>query len=254
MIFVLGGEGFLGSAFMAELKKRGQSAVAVTRKNYKAMRGRRCSLFVNANGNPIKYLAEKDPALDFDLAVRSTLASLLDFKYDHYLYLSSTAVYPTPTGAGTREDRALEPPFGSRYGFHRTIAERLVRQYAARWTILRLGGLIGPGMKKGPMFDLLNGAALRVHPTSRFQFIDTRDVAPAALALARRPGVFNLAGQGAVAMSALAKQNGLVCRARPQARREIWNVSVAKAARFVKIPPTRAAVRRLVSELENTPS
>ena len=78
-VFVLGGQGFVGSAFVRAAAKQGHAVTAITRQNYEQWRGRPCDLLVNANGNSKKFLAEREPAQDFDASVVSVLRSLLDF-------------------------------------------------------------------------------------------------------------------------------------------------------------------------------
>ena len=71
MIFILGGNGFVGSAFARLCRATGQEYVVLARDNYAAHRGRACSVLVNANGNSKKYLSNDEPLVDFDQSVRS---------------------------------------------------------------------------------------------------------------------------------------------------------------------------------------
>src|SRR5262245_31012343 len=94
MIFLLGGSGFYGSGLARVLAEMGREFRVITRENYAAFRGEGCELLINANGNSSKLLAARAPLDDFDASVRSVRASLADFRFDAYIYLSSVDVYP----------------------------------------------------------------------------------------------------------------------------------------------------------------
>ena len=80
MIYILGGEGFVGSAYARLLRELDEPFIVVTRANYGSLRGSACSVLINANGNSRKFLATRDPLRDFDASVRSVAASLEDFR------------------------------------------------------------------------------------------------------------------------------------------------------------------------------
>src|SRR5712692_2731904 len=69
MIFVLGGAGFVGSAFVRVAAAAGRECVVIRRDNYREYTGRRCDLLVNANGNSRKPLARQAPLEEFDASV-----------------------------------------------------------------------------------------------------------------------------------------------------------------------------------------
>src|SRR5689334_25407031 len=119
MIFVLGGNGFVGSAFARACAEQGREFAVLTRANYDEYLVRSCSLLFNANGNSKKFLADEQPVVDFDLSVRSVRASLVDFRFDSYVFLSSCDVYPDCSGPQTtREDDGIDVARQSPYGFH----------------------------------------------------------------------------------------------------------------------------------------
>lgn len=246
-VFVLGGRGFLGSAFMRVLAREGHLAEAIGRNDHAAFRGRECDLLVNANGNSKKFLAAQDPALDFQLSVASVLEALQAYRYGAYLHVSSVDVYPVVDDpARNHEDVAIDPALPSVYGYHKLVAEGLVRRYAHDWTILRMGGVLGQGLKKNPVFDLLTGQPLRVHPDSRFQYLDTEDVARIGLDLhgrGIRGEVFNACGTGTVSIAEVAALAGVQVPAAPEgARKEHYEVSNRKLAGYFPVPETRDAV------------
>src|SRR5881397_1495230 len=94
MIFILGGEGFVGSAFARLCQAQRRPYASITRENYRDFIGKSCEVLVNANGNSRKTLAANAPLSDFDASVRSVRQSLIDFRPETYVLLSSCDVYP----------------------------------------------------------------------------------------------------------------------------------------------------------------
>jgi nucleoside-diphosphate-sugar epimerase len=254
-IFVLGGEGFVGSAFARAASKRHQVA-AITRRNYEQFRAKPCDLLINANGNSKKFLADRDPAGEFDASVTSVLRSLLDFPAKRYVYLSTIDVYPCVNDPRrNRETAAIDPAMLSRYGLHKYLAEQIVRKYAERWLICRLGGMVGEGLWKNSIYDILHDQSLRVHPESQYQFMNTDDVARIVLALVRRQrdnDVFNVCGAGCISLAEIAHLAGKTeaARAPTGVRKERYEVNVEKLqACFAGVPRTEATVQKFLAKL-----
>jgi len=255
VILVLGARGFVGSAFCAACAEAGIEFRGIDLDDYAGARGARGDVLINADGNSRKYLAEEDPARDFRLSVASVMDSLADFSFRRYVYISSVAVYPDHADPRRNaEDAAIDASAQSRYGFHKRLAEELVRKYSSDWLILRLGGMVGGGMRKGPVHDILTGAALRLGTASRFQFINTADVARLALRMlsegcARE--VFNVCGRGTVtlrevqAMAGEAAENDLPA--------EVWDINTEKAHRRFGLPGTAETVRAFIAGRSGRP-
>ena len=251
-ILVLGGEGLVGSAILRTCTASGRSCAAVTRDNYGAMRGSACDIFVNANGSSRKLLAGRDPLADFEANVRSVRASLVDFRFRRYVHISSCDVYPDCSSpSSTREDAVLDPAAQSPYGFHKWLAEQCVRHSATDWLILRCGGFVGPGLKKNPIFDIINGGPLFLDAESELQFLRTDRAAEILLHLLEsgaRNEIFNLCGRGVVRLSevvALAPRPVPVQPGSPLVRYEI---SLEKISRIIEPPETRPEVLEFVRD------
>jgi nucleoside-diphosphate-sugar epimerase len=206
VIYVLGGGGFVGSAYVRLLTELGLPVKAITRSNYDELRGSSCAVLVNANGNSKKFLSTRDPLWDFDASVRSVVASLEDFKAERYVFLSSGDVYPeTNSPAVTREDQAIDLGCISRYGLHKFLAEQIVRSVHPSWLVVRMGGFVGEGLRKNAIFDMLTGAPVWLSPDSALQFIDTADAARIVwdLVEAGRQGeVVNMSAEGTLHLGA----------------------------------------------------
>ncbi len=245
---VLGGKGFVGSAIVRQARERGYSVRVVGREDYDQWVGSACDLLINANGNSKKFLGRENPALEFDLSVRSVLKSMCDFKVGLYVYLSTMDVYPDVSDpALNHEDVAIDSTRQSPYGFHKYLSEQIVRRYAGRWLIFRMAGSVGPGLWKNSIFDLLNGQPLRVHPDSEYQYLHTDDLARAILAVAETGAtqqVFNIAGRGLISLRQVAR---MIPQCRLDAAwetlpRERYEMNVEKLGRLCPLPRTEDAL------------
>lgn len=250
-LLVLGSAGFIGSAIVSAAKGRGMAVHEVTKQSYEP--GLAARWVINANGNSKKYLAREQPVADFDLSVRSVMRSLHDFSCERYCFLSTIDVYdnvrdPTCNNetAVIRRDRV------STYGLHKLLAEDLVRHHAPDWLVFRMGGFVGPGLRKNSIHDLLTGLPPRVHPDSRYQYQHTQDLAATVLDLligGTKREVFNVAGSGTISVREVA---ALIPGARlsdPQGEPEVYEVDTAKLASLRPVAQTRATVERFVRDV-----
>ncbi len=229
-LLVLGSAGFVGSAVVREAKTRGLSVHEIDQDTYRP--GLHARWLINANGNSKKFLAREQPAREFDLSVRSVMQSLQDFTCERYCFLSTIDVYDQVRDpAANAETAVIQRDRLSAYGLHKLLAEDLVRHYAPKWLILRMGGFVGPGLRKNSIYDLLKGLPLRVHPDSRYQYQHTQALAATALDLLQAGSekeVWNVAGDGLVSLREIAS---LVPGARlpePQGQPEFYEVNLAK--------------------------
>lgn len=178
MIYLLGGEGFVGSAYARLLDCRGIDHKVITRTNYDSFRGTTCDVLINANGNSRKYMANRDPLWEFDASVRSTAESLASFKAEKYVLLSSGDVYPDQTSPErTQEDLPIDLSGLSRYGLHKYLGEQLLQGAHRNWLVFRMGGFVGPGLKKNAVYDMLHNDPVWLAPESELQFISTNQAA-----------------------------------------------------------------------------
>lgn len=247
---VVGAGGFVGSAFARYLSPRPDvDLLPITRQNYAEFCGRSVDVLMNANGNSRKYLAAQDPLKDFDLSVRSTLQIVLDFPATLYVHLSSIDVYNNISDpAQNTEDTPIIPERLSAYGFSKYLSELVARRHAACWLIVRLGGMVGPGLWKNPIYDLTHGQPLRVHPSSAYQYMHTDDVTRIVWGLVERnisAEVYNVCGDGVIALSDVqamlalpSEDNGL--------ERQWYEINVGKLKTLESVPRTVDTVRRFL--------
>jgi nucleoside-diphosphate-sugar epimerase len=251
VIYVLGGAGFVGSAYARLL---GDRATVITRANYDALRGSTCSVLINANGNSRKFMATRDPLWDFDASVRSVAASLVDFKAERYVFLSSGDVYPDPSRAeATLEDQAIDLARIGRYGLHKYLAEQVVRGAHPDWLVVRMGGFVGPGLKKNAIFDMLAGEPVWLSPESELQFISTDAAARLVWGLVQsgvRGEVVNLGAEGLLNLGAFHRSIGSASAFRAGAPTVRYELSLERLRRLssAPLPRTEACVRDFLKE------
>lgn len=115
-----------------------------------------------------KWIADRDP--DADLANIQRLADHLRTIDAREMVLIST-VDVFADCRGRDEGSLIEEQGLSAYGRNRLWLERFVAETFANALIVRLVGLIGPGLRKNALFDLHNQNALQnVDSRGRFQF------------------------------------------------------------------------------------
>ena len=251
MIFILGGRGLVGSGFARYCEKTGRPFQVIHRENYASCVGQSCDLLINANGNSSKILARRDPKQDFEASVSSVRASLEDFRYEHYVHVSSCDVYPDCSSPeATREELPLDAARQTPYGFHKLLAEQCVQHAAGDWLIMRCGGFIGPGLKKNAIYDILQGGPLFLDPNSELQFLHTGRAAEIVFRLIEQGisrEIFNVCGKGLVRLQDVIDRSGKAVAVNPDSPAVRYEVSIEKVSALVDIPDTRAAVFDFVS-------
>lgn len=222
----------------------------IGRAEYEANAGSTFDVLINANGNSSKIVASRQPMDDFDASVRSVRSSLLDFRVGTYVHLSSCDVYPDCSSpAVTLEDSAGDPAAQSPYGFHKWLAEECVRHAAGRWLVFRLGGMVGQGLRKNAIFDIVNGGPIWIDPESRLQFMNTDVVAAIVLELVDRElhgRVFNLCGTGTVRIADAMEWSGREISVNPGAPVVTYDVATDAIQSVVQVPASADAVRRFM--------
>lgn len=212
-LIVLGGTGLIGSAVCSRFARDGHPVIAINSKNYASHLGASADILINCNGNSYRYKAAQDPRWDFDASVLSVEKSIFDFACNRYVYISTIDVYPEVSDpTRNHEESLIDPQLLHPYGFHKWIAERMVERFAKNPLVLRVGTMIGPGVKKGPLFDLLHRQPLHMSPDSELSLVDTDTVTEALVHLLATPPahrIINLTGTGPVSLRQLCSDAGL---------------------------------------------
>lgn len=197
---VLGGKGMLGSDLLAFLGER-YEVEAIDKDNYESLRGKHYDVFINADGNSKRFWANEHPLEDFYASTVSVYQSIADFSFETYIYLSSSDVYEDHSSPlSTNEGQGINPCNLSPYGFHKYLAEQIVRNRVKRHLILRSSMMLGTNLRKGPFYDMLEGKSLFIKLDSKLQLITTEaiaDVISYLLSKGIADETFNMGGKGA---------------------------------------------------------
>jgi len=243
---IIGHEGFVGSALSEAFAQDRECIVAgIGRRDYDAHICEHFDILINANGNSSKRLADAKPEDDFGMNAASTLRMLLDFQCDHYVHISTVEVYNDKSRQETtREDARIEPSALTNYGFSKYVGEMVARKYAKKCLVLRLAGMVGKNMKKGPAYDIMNGGKIFISRKSRLHFIDTSEVAAIAkrlVDLGKWGETYNVVGKGAVSLEEFAKIAGVELTG-DGAELVEFGVSTEKIERIAAIPTSLETV------------
>lgn len=256
MIYILGGKGFVGSAYERLFSTLGEEFKVITKYNFENFRGSSCDFLINANGNSKKYLSDKEPLLDFDLSVRSVVNSLEAFNSKMYILLSSGDVYPdTSHSELTDEDSFIDPEKLSRYGLHKYLAEMIVRGTHKKYLIIRMGGFVGPEIKKNAIFDMLTNSPVWLSPESQLQFISTDTAASLVWALVKNNifnQVVNIGGVGLIKLGDFHKKIGSKSIFNPGSPKIRYDLKIEKIKSLLgmNLPKSEDEVYNFVSKWE----
>lgn len=133
--------------------------------------GREFELVVCAAAPAQKWIANREPQADLQ-NINRLIEHLSTIRCSSFVLVSTVDVYARPIGVD--EDTAIDEGELQPYGLHRRHLEKFVQSRFARHLVVRLPGLIGPGLRKNVVFDLLNGNNLHaVDSRGVFQFYPT---------------------------------------------------------------------------------
>jgi dTDP-4-dehydrorhamnose reductase len=161
---LIGYSGFVGSTLL-----RQRSFAHLFRStNIADVRNGLFDLVVCAGAPAQKWMANRDP--DTDAATITRLIGHLEgMTCDRFILISTVDVFARPWAVdedSPPEEGGLEP-----YGRNRLRLERFVAERFPRSLIIRLPGLVGPGLRKNVVYDLLNDNNLEaVDSRGVFQF------------------------------------------------------------------------------------
>ncbi len=161
---LIGFSGFVGSSLL----KQAKFEYLYRSTNIHEIENREFDVVVCAGAPAQKWIANQDPVGD-----RERIVSLIDhlrtIKCKTFILISTVDVFKKPIGVDEStvvEDTELHP-----YGLHRRQLEQFVEQHFPHQLIVRLPGLVGPGLRKNVIFDFLNNNNLHmIESRGMFQF------------------------------------------------------------------------------------
>lgn len=165
---LIGYTGFVGSTLMRER----DFGARFNSKNIDEICGCAFDTVVCAGVSAIKWLANQQPEADF-AAIDGLMKHLKTIKAAHFVLISTIDVYADPVGV-TEADAPISDGLHP-YGLHRLRLERFIASYFPKYTIIRLPGLFGVGLRKNLIFDMINNnQTLNISPDGVLQWYPMR--------------------------------------------------------------------------------
>ena len=112
-----------------------------------------------------KWIANREPEADWQ-KIKGLIAHLKTIHCKIFILISTVDVFKNPIGVD--EDTLVDESGLHAYGLHRRLLEKFVESHFASYLIVRLPGLVGPGLRKNIIFDFLN--------ENNLQAIDSRGI------------------------------------------------------------------------------
>ncbi len=210
-VALIGAGGFVGSGVRRVLEKEFE-LVSLTHKDFTKDHIGYFDVVINANGSSDKRLAEKDPPEDLRRNVCSVVDFMKKLDYSLFVHISSVEVYPEKRKESTSEEQLIFLEQLSQYGASKYLSELIVRRYTRRWLILRLAGMVGENMWKGPIYDIFYLKKLFLSSRSHLPFIRTYSVGTVISCLIKKGvvnEVVNVAARDPVVLGEVAKRYGI---------------------------------------------
>ncbi|VVC83509.1 hypothetical protein [Sideroxydans sp. CL21] len=115
-----------------------------------------------------KWIANREPEADRE-KIEGLIAHLKSMTCKTFVLISTVDVFKNPVGVD--EDTSIEEAGLHAYGLNRRLLEKFVESHFPRHLIVRLPGLVGPGLRKNVIFDFLNDNNLHaIDSRGVFQF------------------------------------------------------------------------------------
>jgi dTDP-4-dehydrorhamnose reductase len=247
--FILGGNGTLGSALVDILKKKKEKFKIITKKNYSFYKKKKCTIFINANGNSSKFLANQSPQYDFDKSIYVVFNSIFDFKFDKYIFISSADVYENLNS--TSENLIINNPRNN-YGKNKLISELIVRLYCRKWLIFRPSTIISLKAKKGMLHDLLNSKKVFLNPNSSYSLLGSETIAKAILAIKKNNEILNISAKGSIMINKLKKKLNSNSKFNINKKKENYSINTEKINKLLKkpIPNSKDEISEIIKRLD----
>ena len=162
---LIGVTGFVGSNLFKQVK----FSSVYNSTNINEIHNQSFDLVVCAGAKAEKWKANSEPEIDLK-NIKNLISHLEQISAQEFILISTVDVYPDPQAV--YEDTTIDYSQLSPYGKHRFILEEFIRNKFLNHIVIRLPGLIGSGLKKNFIFDMLhNPEALPfTHCDSTYQF------------------------------------------------------------------------------------
>lgn len=161
---LIGFSGFVGSTLLKQRSFEYQYRST----NIEKIRDHSFGTLVCAGAPAQKWLANKKPNAD-KIIIEQLISHLSTVKCKKFILISTVDVFQNPNNID--ENSPIDETNLHAYGLHRRLLEKFVMNNFDDYLIIRLPGLVGPGLKKNIIFDFLNDNNLdTIESRSVFQF------------------------------------------------------------------------------------
>ncbi|WP_330508391.1 pyridine nucleotide transhydrogenase [Pseudomonas putida] len=158
---LIGFSGFVGSTLL----KQSSFDDLYRSTNISEIEGKSFDVVVCAGAPAKKWIANREPEADCQ-TIEALIDHLKTIQCKTFVLISTVDVFKTPIGVD--EDSPVDESGLPPYGLHRLRLENFVQTHFKNHLIVRLPGLVGPGLRKNVIFDFLND--------NNLQAIDSRGV------------------------------------------------------------------------------
>ena len=146
---LLGYSGFVGSTLLKQ-----SSFESLYRSNNIAdIHGKSFDKVVCSAVPAQKWIANRDPIADRN-NIESLITHLKTITCSTFVLISTVDVFKQPQGVD--ENTPVDETNLHAYGLHRRLLEKFIESHFPNHLIVRLPGLVGPGLRKNVIFDFLN--------------------------------------------------------------------------------------------------
>ena len=255
-VAIIGSVGFVGGYLSGHFRDAGAEVIPVERLT--PLPEEELDVVIDCNGDARRFWVNENPIDGFRASVQPVAERLARLKTAKYIYLSSIDVYGARTGdrEASQEEAPLSLDGLDCYGFYKLLAERLVEFHAAEALILRLGTLIGPGLKKNPVFDAVNGDPIRQTSDSTLSLMSLEVLAEALDVLLETgaAGIYNITAEASISVvdmlelvsEALGKDADAFIFGSELSHTD-YDISIAKISRVVAMPDSKTILKQYLS-------
>lgn len=125
-------------------------------------------LVVCAGAPAQKWIANKEPEADRK-KIEDLISHLKTIQCKTFVLISTVDVFKNSLGVD--EETFVDENGLHAYGLHRRLLEKFVENHFPNYLIVRLPGLVGPGLRKNVIYDFLNNNNLQaIESRGVFQF------------------------------------------------------------------------------------
>lgn len=161
---LIGYTGFVGSTLLRQMPFESQFRST----NISEIEGNSYNLVICAGAPAQKWIANREPEADRK-KIEGLISHLRTIQCGTFVLISTIDVFAIPIEVNENTpivESGLHP-----YGLHRRLLEKFVTSHFPKHLVIRLPGLVGPGLRKNVIFDLLNSNNLHaIDSRGVFQF------------------------------------------------------------------------------------